>query len=106
MFCDVFSFPPGVYIGTLNLIASIPGPSVLILHVIFLRVGRYGAGQNLAVSSGSTTWPSMIHLWDDEKYNFTYGSGPVGGAVVGHYTQVRCKTFMDITKRNGRPNII
>ena len=25
-----FSFPPGVYVGTLNLIASIPGPSILI----------------------------------------------------------------------------
>ena len=24
MFCDVFSFPPGVYAGNLNLIASIP----------------------------------------------------------------------------------
>ena len=25
----VFSFPPTVYVGTLNLIASIPGPSIL-----------------------------------------------------------------------------
>ena len=25
----VFSFPPGVYVGTLNLIASVPGPSIL-----------------------------------------------------------------------------
>ena len=25
----VFSFPPGVYVGTLNLIALIPGPSIL-----------------------------------------------------------------------------
>ena len=25
----VFSFPPGVYVGTLNLIASIPGSSML-----------------------------------------------------------------------------
>ena len=25
----VFSFPPAVYVGTLNLIASIPGPSIL-----------------------------------------------------------------------------
>ena len=24
MFCDVFSFKPDVYVGTLNLIASIP----------------------------------------------------------------------------------
>ena len=24
----VFSFPPGVYVGTINLIASIPGPSI------------------------------------------------------------------------------
>ena len=27
----VFSFPPVVYVGTLNLIASIPGPSILTL---------------------------------------------------------------------------
>ena len=26
-----FSFPPGVYVGALNLIASIPGPSILTL---------------------------------------------------------------------------
>ena len=25
----VFSFPPALYVGTLNLIASIPGPSIL-----------------------------------------------------------------------------
>ena len=29
----VVSFPPGVYVGTLNLIASIPGPSILILLI-------------------------------------------------------------------------
>ena len=27
----VFSFPPVVYVGTLNIIASIPGPSILTL---------------------------------------------------------------------------
>ena len=31
MFCCVF--PPGVYVGTLNLIALIPGPSILILSL-------------------------------------------------------------------------
>ena len=31
---DKLSFPPGVYVGTLNLIASIPGPSVLTFFVI------------------------------------------------------------------------
>ena len=29
---DVFSFPPGVYVETLNLIASIPGLSILTFH--------------------------------------------------------------------------
>ena len=29
----VFSFPPVVYVGTLNLIASIPDPSILTLHL-------------------------------------------------------------------------
>ena len=33
----VFSFPPGVYVGTLNLIASIPGLSILILYVFVYR---------------------------------------------------------------------
>ena len=28
----VFSFPPGVHVGTLNLIASIPGPSIHTSH--------------------------------------------------------------------------
>ena len=31
----VFSFPAGVYVGTLNLISSVPGPSILTLHVPF-----------------------------------------------------------------------
>ena len=31
MFCYVFSGAPGVYVGTLNLIASIPCPSILTL---------------------------------------------------------------------------
>ena len=35
---DVFSFPPGVYVGTLNLIASIPGPSILTLYYICIAV--------------------------------------------------------------------
>ena len=35
----VFSFPPGVYVavGTLNLIASIPGPSILTLLVSIFK---------------------------------------------------------------------
>ena len=33
MFC-VFSFPPGVFVGTLNLIESIPGPSVLFYSLL------------------------------------------------------------------------
>ena len=39
----VFSFPPGVYVGTLNLIASIPGPSVLTnqMHDGFIMVCTY-----------------------------------------------------------------
>ena len=30
----IFSFPPGVYVGTENLIASIPGPSILTLLLL------------------------------------------------------------------------
>ena len=29
----VFSFPAGVYVGTLNLIASIPDPHILTIHI-------------------------------------------------------------------------
>ena len=31
---NVFSFPPAVYVGTLNLIVSIPGPSILTWNFI------------------------------------------------------------------------
>ena len=30
----VFSLPPAVYVGTLNFIASIPGPSILTLIIL------------------------------------------------------------------------
>ena len=33
----VFSFPPGVYVGTFDLIASISGPSILTLRRIELK---------------------------------------------------------------------
>ena len=33
----VFSFPPSVYVGTLNLIASIPGPSILTFNYIVIK---------------------------------------------------------------------
>ena len=33
----VFSFPPAVYVGTLNLIASIPGPSILTLQTFIIE---------------------------------------------------------------------
>ena len=35
MFCGVFCFPPSVYVGTLNLIASIPGPCILTLYILY-----------------------------------------------------------------------
>ena len=31
-----FYFPAGVYVGTLNLITSIPDPSILTLYIFFL----------------------------------------------------------------------
>ena len=36
----VFSFPPAVYVGTLDLIASIPGPSIL--TYIIVKLGYTG----------------------------------------------------------------
>ena len=49
----VFSFPPGVYVGTLSLIASIPGPSILALYKPLSKLStRYffwgGGGGNQA----------------------------------------------------------
>ena len=41
---QLFSFPAGVYVGTLNLIASIPDPSILTLYElrsIFMFSGTY-----------------------------------------------------------------
>ena len=35
----VFSFPAGVYVGTLNLIATIPDPSILTLSSPVLLLG-------------------------------------------------------------------
>ena len=45
----VFSFPPTVYVGTLNLIASIPGPSILtscMLVIFRLKFGSRTGEQN------------------------------------------------------------
>ena len=36
MFCEIFSFPPGVCVGTINLIAAIPGPCFLPHNVLCL----------------------------------------------------------------------
>ena len=38
LFFYVFSFPAGVYVGTLNLIASIPAPSIFFLTVSVLDI--------------------------------------------------------------------
>ena len=38
--CTVLSFPAGVYVGTLNLIASIPGPSIFTLPRYTIRATR------------------------------------------------------------------
>ena len=37
----VFSLPPAVYVGSVNLIASIPGPSILNLLVSIMHVIDY-----------------------------------------------------------------
>ena len=34
--CIVYLFPPGVYVGTLNLITSIPGPSILTSYGVYI----------------------------------------------------------------------
>ena len=49
----VFSFPPAVYVGTFNLIASIPGPSIL--TCIFVCFNRY-----LQKTVGTTIETSII----------------------------------------------
>ena len=54
MFCFVFMyfFPPGVYVGTLNLIASIPGPSLVTLQYKF-RVRKV-----------YVSWTSFPDVWN------------------------------------------
>ena len=39
----VFSFPPAVYVGTINLIASIPGPSILTFARVCNHVTDFNA---------------------------------------------------------------
>lgn len=50
--------------------------------------GRYDAGQNLAITSGSHSWSAMIELWHSESNHFTFGSGSTTSEDVGHYTQM------------------
>ena len=59
MFCMlyVFSFPPGVCVVTLNLIASIPGPSIItfytapvVRHCSFLLILKSGHCKSVKVS--------------------------------------------------------
>ena len=48
MFCEVFSFPSGVNARTLNLIASIPGHSILAFHT-FSQILFYSASHQCVV---------------------------------------------------------
>ena len=46
----VFSFPRGVHVGTLNLIASIPDPSILTLFYIITSVPKWDEVQALLLN--------------------------------------------------------
>ena len=50
LLCFMYFFPPAVYVGTLNLIASIPGPSILTLRHIF-TVDQYEQSCHLRKST-------------------------------------------------------
>ncbi|XP_075125722.1 cysteine-rich venom protein-like [Leptodactylus fuscus] len=45
-------------------------------------------GENIAISPFPVPWRNIITIWDNEKYNFTYGGGAKNGTVTGHYTQI------------------
>ena len=69
MFCDVFSFPYGVYAGTLNSIASIPCPSIC--HVTLCTAATEQSPQDLQfvlkcsqVSHKITLDLQVIHVID------------------------------------------
>lgn len=46
-------------------------------------------GQNMAY--GQESWEEAIKAWHSEVKDFRYGSGAIGGAVIGHYTQLVMK---------------
>ena len=46
----VFSFPLAVYVGTLNLIASIPGPSILTLLNVLVFALPAEAGERIGLA--------------------------------------------------------
>lgn len=50
--------------------------------------GRYTAGQNLAIASGSHSWTARIDSWHSEVDDFAFDSGSINGGDVGHYTQM------------------
>ncbi|XP_074541972.1 cysteine-rich secretory protein 2-like [Halichoeres trimaculatus] len=45
-------------------------------------------GENLFMSSRELTWTEIITTWYNERNGWVYGLGPIGPAMVGHYTQL------------------
>ena len=41
----LFSFQPGVYVGTLNSIVSVSGPSILMLIIVYIRATSEEEGE-------------------------------------------------------------
>ena len=60
---------------------------------LFMILGLYTAGQNIAASSPATNWTDQIDAWHSEVNHFQFGSGSTNTSDVGHYTQVLASRF-------------
>ena len=66
----VFSFPPGVFVGTLNLIASMPDPSILTLllriQFCYIKVGYKGEISSFQPAS-ETEQAGLCLTWSEAQ---------------------------------------
>ena len=65
----VFSFPPAVYVETLNLIASIPDPYILTFHAKLISRGGGGGG-----GGGGHSLVSSVPMRDQRIVEHTLNS--------------------------------
>ncbi|XP_063078318.1 cysteine-rich venom protein-like [Engraulis encrasicolus] len=52
------------------------------------QISTGACGENLFYSSAPLSWDAVLQAWFNEDANYQYGTGPIGTATVGHYTQL------------------